>query len=523
MNVSARDLDRLEGLRVGKLTPTWVGSMLVLAGLVCWALYAAYRGATEGLIITGMRTPGQGGASWGLYIVFEVYFIGLSFAGISVSAMARLFAMDNLRPLARMAETLTIICLAVGALFIVVDLGRPLEGLLYLPQFARPWSPFFGTFTLVLSGYLFATLVYLYLEGRPDAALCADVYPRARLFYRLWASGYRGTEAEAQRHERTSFWLSLTILPLLVIAHSTLGFVFGIVSGRPGWFSALQAPSFVVLAGSSGIGALAVLAIGLRRSFGLQADIRASALRVLALFVWGLTLAYLYLIAVEELTATYASGRAEAGLAAVMVEGRYGFTFWTMIGCFVGAVALLFPFVFGPARTSLLVSAGILVNIAAILKRYLIVVPSQTHGMLLPYATGAYVPSIMEVAVVVGFCALVIALFRVFMKTFPIVPIVPEPTILADCDPAAAGAGSPAGEPGLWVRRVAFWGTLASGLTLAVVGLLLSGRVGRLAYEDPAAPFSPMIFILGVMLTFYSAAVYEIFPWRRAARSALDR
>jgi len=56
-------------------------------------------------------------------------------------------------------------------------------------------------------------------------------------------------------------------------------------------------------------------------------------------------------------------------------------------------------------------------------KRFLIVVPSQTDGQLLPYADGSYVPSWTEYAVIGGLLALGALLFLGFAKVFPIIPL----------------------------------------------------------------------------------------------------
>ena len=54
--------------------------------------------------------------------------------------------------------------------------------------------------------------------------------------------------------------------------------------------------------------------------------------------------------------------------------------------------------------------------------------------------------------------------------------------------------------------------TLRVFCTLAVAGFLLSLRVGTLPYLDPVVPYSPMLFAVGVMLMFLSAAAYEPLP-----------
>ena len=49
-------------------------------------------------------------------------------------------------------------------------------------------------------------------------------------------------------------------------------------------------------------------------------------------------------------------------------------------------------------------------------------------------------------------------------------------------------------------------------LAVATTGFLLSLRVGTLPYLDPVVPYSPMLFAVGVMLMFLSAAAYETLP-----------
>jgi len=75
---------------------------------------------------------------------------------------------------------------------------------------------------------------------------------------------------------------------------------------------------------------------------------------------------------------------------------------------------------------AVLLVAGLLVNVAAIAKRILIVVPSLTHGSLLPYGPGEYTPTWVEYSIVVGLFALGTLLYAVFLNVFPILEVVPE-------------------------------------------------------------------------------------------------
>ncbi len=284
-------------------------------------------------------------------------------------------------------------------------------------------------------------------------------------------------------------------MPLLVTAHSTLGFIFGIQMGRPGWFSALQAPAFVVMAGVSGIGLLIIIAAILRQVLGAQEQLNEGVFRWLGSLLMILTVVYLYFMVVEWLTATYMGSEREVRTTMALLTGQYAWLYWLSVGSLAAAfgilvvthlpvpIAVQLP-VFLPRYARLTGSAalvvaviiyiqtlpttttaalmpaagaslwlpwvllvllllfavsilpefrrnvigsavvsGILVNLAAIGKRVLIVVPSQTHGPLLPYPVGSYSPTWVEYSIIVGLFALGTLLYVLFIKVFPIMEI----------------------------------------------------------------------------------------------------
>ena len=65
------------------------------------------------------------------------------------------------------------------------------------------------------------------------------------------------------------------------------------------------------------------------------------------------------------------------------------------------------------------------------------------------------------------------------------------------------------------MRKGMFLLTLLIGLALAVAGFMLAAPIGATsgpAISDPRLPFAPAMFVLGVVLAFGSAVVYELFP-----------
>ncbi|VAW09074.1 hypothetical protein MNBD_ACTINO02-1413 [hydrothermal vent metagenome] len=416
-----------EGLpqKIGRLSSSWIIFFIAMLVVTAVGVYAYLLQVNNGLIVTGLRGLGtMAGATWGLYVAYYVYFIGVSFAGITIAALIRIFRIEKLEPVARIGELLTVVSLILGALAIMADLEHPWRAIVNLVKYGRPQSPFFGTFTMVIAGYLFASLVYLYVTSRRDAAILAKRDSRFKGLYRFLAAGYQDTEKQRRIDRRVTFWLAITILPMLVIAHSTVGFVFGLQAGRPGWFGTLQAPGFVVLAGVSGIGNLIMLSAIVRIATRTKSRITVDAFAWLGKLLLGLLITYLYFTAVEILTITYQPGASELSLSEALLSGTYAWIFWGAITSLVAAAALLiWQALTRKWSITLVVATGVLVNIGAVAKRYLIVVPSQTNGQLLPYPTGTYTPNWVEWAIVFGLFALGALMIGVFMKIFPIVPL----------------------------------------------------------------------------------------------------
>ena len=496
---------------LGRPSARWLLSVALAIVGASFGVAGYLQQRLHGDVVTGLRTVGQGGVAWGIYIVCDIFFVGLAFGGITFATVVRLFHLDRLRSLIRIAKVMTLVSLSLAGMCVLADLGRPLHGLMNFPRYARTMSPFFGTFSLVVCTGSLATFVYLWLGGRADAAECAAGGGRLRLVHRLWAFGWRGTEAERWRHRQSSFWMSLTLLPLLVVAYSTLGFVFGIQGGRPGWFGALQAPGFLVLAAISATGMLVVLAALARRIYRLGDGIEERVFYWMGNALWVLALVALYIVAVEELTASYASSEAQTRVASSIERGVYAPWFWTMVaGLSLPALLLFLQFLRRRVSIALTVACALMLNVATLLKRFLIVVPSQTHGMLLPYDPGGYRPTWVEFSVPVGLLSLGTLAFLVFAKLFPLVPLSHD----ASRRPPREGR-----ERGLrrMLRIVAAYATLLTGAGIATIGYLLCARVGNDSWQDPPVPLSPLIFVAGFALVFYSAAVYEVFPSDRSS------
>ncbi|MCJ7715396.1 MAG: polysulfide reductase NrfD, partial [Anaerolineales bacterium] len=115
--------DRIEKLlRPIKHTSKEFYPFIGLLGVISLAaIYAYITQLTTGLGVTGLNDV----TIWGIYIVNFIFFIGISHAGIAISATVRLMKLHRYHKIARVAELLTIVSLAMAGLSIVIDLGRP--------------------------------------------------------------------------------------------------------------------------------------------------------------------------------------------------------------------------------------------------------------------------------------------------------------------------------------------------------------------------------------------------------------
>jgi len=140
--------------------------------------------------------------------------------------------------------------------------------------------------------------------------------------------------------------------------------------------------------------------------------------------LWILLVVYGYLMIVEVLTAIYEPHQNEERVIRAMLLGQYAWMYWSTVVLLVAPLLALFiQTMRGRYSLPLIVVAGVLVNVAAIFKRYLIVVPSQTHGRLLPYETGTYAPTWVEYGVVLGLIGLGTLAYVLFFKVFPIMEV----------------------------------------------------------------------------------------------------
>jgi molybdopterin-containing oxidoreductase family membrane subunit len=320
-----------------------VGWILLLLALMAVGVAAFAYQFANGLVVTGMRNV----VMWGQYILFFMFFVGLSAGGLIVASAGRLFGIKAFKPITRLAVLEATVAVILAATFILPDLGRP-ERILNIPLYFNPTSPMIWDITIVMV-YMAMSAFYVWLYARADLARRGS-----------WLALGTGTsERTMAREERVKGIMAWIALPAAILLHSITAWIFGLQISRGFWYSSIMAPMFIASALVSGLGLVILLALLLRRlgRLSFRDDLVALLGGLLGTFV----VVEAFFILAEYLTATY-PGAPEGAAAARMLSGPYLplFLFEVVIGLGVPFLILAIrPLRRRPAWVGLAAAIGI--------------------------------------------------------------------------------------------------------------------------------------------------------------------
>ena len=266
--------------------------------LTMMLLYAIGYLFVKGVGIWGITIP----IGWGFAIVNFVWWIGIGHAGTLISAILLLLRQSWRNSINRFAEAMTLFAVACAGMFPLLHMGRPWlsywlfpypNTMGYWPQFRSPlvWDVF------AVSTYFTISLLFWFVGLIPDLATLRDRSRNrsARIIYGILALGWRGSARHWHRYETAYLLLAGLATPLVLSVHTVVSFDFavGIV---PGWHTTIFPPYFVAGAIYSGFAMVLMLAIPIRKIYGLEDFITMRHLQNSAkvMLATGLIVAYGY-------------------------------------------------------------------------------------------------------------------------------------------------------------------------------------------------------------------------------------
>lgn len=379
----------------------------------------------EGHIVTGMRDN----VVWGVYIVNFIFYIGISYAGALISGILFLLDVEWRKPIIRIAEMITVISTILGPAYILLCMGR-LDRLHHLVLFGRIQSPIIWD-VIAITTYLIGSMIFLYLATIHDFAILRDqtflkVGKWRKFFYKFLAINYQDTPSQKKLIHRGLTLMSIIIIPLAVLVHSVLSWIFGMTL-RPGWHSTIFAPYFVVAAVFSGTGVMVVALWVYRKLYHLEEYITNKHFNYLGIILLVLGALYGYFTFSEYLTNWYGSEKWELELIYKIFDFKeFGILF--IFAAFIGVILPIIIIAVPKFRSiNSITFASAIVVVAMWVKRYIIIIPTletpllpmQDTRMDYVHYSITWVEWLLTLAGFASFCLF----FYLFSKFVPIVPV----------------------------------------------------------------------------------------------------
>jgi molybdopterin-containing oxidoreductase family membrane subunit len=425
--LTEKDTNRI--LLNGQLnTPSWwLPTVLGLGVIVVTGFVIIGFMINKGLGVTGLSRP----VYWGLFITTFVFWVGISHAGIMISAILRLTQAEWRRPVTRAAELLTVFSLLTALFFPLIHAGRPWRIAYWiLPyDFARGIWPNIRSPLIMdpvaIGTYLTGSTLFLYVALLPDLGNLRDrTRGWQKAMYTVLALGWRGNPRQWKLQIVGGILLSALMLPIFVSVHSIVSWDFAVTPAVEGWHSTIFAPYFVIGAVHSGVSAVVTMMALMRWLWKWDDFIRPEHFDALARLLIVVATAWLGFTFLEMVFAIYSLEAPEIALRELQI-----FTWpWNMmfiVFLFTGYILPVGMWLFKSVRSNiaLMFWTSLFVNIGMWLERFMIIVPGLSRKTPFVYTWDSYRPSLVEWSILVWSVAWVSFLMLLFSRFFPLVPL----------------------------------------------------------------------------------------------------
>jgi Ni/Fe-hydrogenase subunit HybB-like protein len=412
--------DILRPVRINTSFIIWMGFLFIALAACLFAYTIQLR---KGLIVTGMRDF----TSWGMYIANFVFFVATSLVGMLISSVLGLIGVKWIKPITRIAEIIAVAFAAVAGLVIISDMGRP-DRLQYVFMFGRFQSPILWDVTVVIT-YFFLSFLLWFFPLIPDLAFAKTRLAGKPAFfsktYEFLSFKWIHHEEQYKILNRAVRILLILIIPLAFAIHTVTSWLFA-VTPRTGWDSTIFGPYFIAGAFVSGTAALIVAMFFFRTNYKLQKFITDDHFDKIARILVLVSIVYLYFNLNEFLVPGYKMKKFDAVHLREIFSGSYSLLFWgiQIPGLVLPVIILLFRQSRKPIP---LFIVSLFVLSAAWLKRFIIVVPPQSHPYLpiqhVPAEWFVYKPTTIEISVTLASLLLVLIIITILSKLFPVIPM----------------------------------------------------------------------------------------------------
>src|ERR1039457_1717877 len=312
---------------------------------------------------------------------------------------------------------MTLFAVAAAGIFPAIHVGRPwLAYWLFpypstmgvWPQFRSPlmWDVF------AVSTYATISALFWFIGLIPDLATLRDRSdnPALKIVYGMLSFGWRGSARHWNPYE-------------------SFDFAIGIV---PRWHTTIFPPYFVAGAIYSGFAMVLMLAIPIRKIYGLEDFITERHLQNSAkvMLATGLIVAYGY--GIEAFMGWYSGDRYDAFTIWNRLHGPYAIPYWALLICNIFIPQVLWIRKLRTSPIALFFVSGVIL-VGMWLERFIIVVVSL-HRDFLTSSWGMYYPTRWDWMTYIGTIGMFLAAIFLFVRLLPMISIFEMRTLLPEAE-----------------------------------------------------------------------------------------
>lgn len=377
---------------------------------------------------------------WGLPIVNFVFWVGIGHAGTLISAILFLLRQKWRNGIARFAEGMTIFAVMTAGIFPAIHTGRPwLDGYLFpYPNQHGLWVNFNSPLlwdVFAVSTYFAVSFIFWYVGLIPDFALLRDRSKNKikKIIFSITSLGWRGSNRHWQHYEMVYLVLAGFATPLVLSVHTIVSFDFA-VAILPGWHTTIFPPYFVAGAVFSGFAMVQNVLIFIRKIFNYEHIITVDTLEKMnkVILFTGMIVGYAY--AMEFFMAWYSGVQVEQFTFLNRAMGPYAWAYWIMVSCNV-LIPQLFWFRKVRRTIPAMFAIAVFVNVGMWFERFVITVTSLSRDYL-PSSWAYYVPTLTDLAILLGSFGFFFTFILLFSKTFPVVSIAEVKSVIEGSQPS---------------------------------------------------------------------------------------
>ena len=416
--------DKISAIVLTRRTPAaWFLALGIAAAVTSLMLYAVTYLLMRGIGIWGNNIP----VAWAFEIVNFVWWIGIGHAGTLISAVLLLLKQRWRNSINRFAEAMTLFAVMCAGLYPAIHTGRPWLDywLMPYPNTMGVWPQFRSALmwdVFAVSTYFTVSLLFWFQGLIPDLATLRDRAQNrvAQIVYGVLAMGWRGSARHWKRYDAAYRLLAGLATPLVVSVHTVVSFDFAIAV-VPGWHTSIFPPYFVAGAIYSGFAMVLVLAIPIRKIYGLEGFITDRHLDNSAKVMLATCLIVTYGYVIEVFMGWYGGDKFDLGMISDRMTGSYGAGYLLLIlfNCTIPQLLWLRR-VRASSLWLFLLSVDILIGMW--LERFIIVVQSLHHDFL-PSSWAMYYPTRWDIATFIGTLGFFSLGMLLFLRLMPMISI----------------------------------------------------------------------------------------------------